>query len=660
MHPVTLPQAVLEVSGLLTLAVFLGLLARRVHVPLTVVLVVVALFASGLGLTPSIAEIGGETFEQVVFFAFLPLLVFSAALGSDVRAVMRNLPSIVALAVPAFLASAVLVGSALHLVLGTGLLVALLFGALISATDPVAVVAVFREVGVPRRLLVLVEGESLLNDGAAIVVYTILLEAALGGNVTVGGGLLDFVLVGVGGATVGVVLGLVASLVLPWLDRLPAAALSLAVAYGTFALADEVLGLSGVVATAAAGLTLAGVAPTRASAPVRLIWEQMWDALDYVANALLFLLIGLVIEPATLWDNLGAILLTGVVVLVARALGVVPVVWLLERFAHIPRVGWRNEAVLVWGGLRGGVALALALALPEDLADRELLVALTAGVVLATLLVNATTVRRLVHRLGLDTPSRAEQFLAVSARRSGFEAARERIAELGLSEGEELAERLDAAEREARDELHRLELSEAEEQRVVTGSGLHVERETYQRLRDSGLLPNAVTGSLLHEVDDEIDAMTIAGDGHEPGSGRFPGSRFDRVLRLVLKWLPSPPDADPEQLAYAEATARWIAARRAVEALDLFDSVPAVHDEAVERSRKVFAGWEKDATTRLEEIDDSCGEETRPLHRRQASMIARAASGEELAALTRSGLLPQSVASRARDKLDQALKARSG
>ncbi|MBW3653439.1 MAG: hypothetical protein KY433_07570, partial [Actinobacteria bacterium] len=119
------------------------------------------------------------------------------------------------------------------------------------------------------------------------------------------------------------------------------------------------------MATAAAGLVLAGLAPSRASAEVREMWEQMWDALDYVANALLFLLIGLVIGPEQLVEHLGPIALAAVVVLVARALAVVPLVWLLERLAHVPRLGWRNEAVLVWGGLRGGVALAL-LAVAND------------------------------------------------------------------------------------------------------------------------------------------------------------------------------------------------------------------------------------------------------------------------------------------------------
>ncbi len=381
---------------------------------------------------------------------------------------------------------------------------------MISATDPVAVVAVFREVGVPRRLLTLVEGESLLNDGVAIVLVAILLEAAMGGSLSVLAGTVDFVAVFGGGALIGIVLGLVAALGLPWLDRLPAAALSLAVAYGSFVLADAVLGFSGVMATAGAGMVLSGLAPSRASAQVREMWEQMWEALDYVANALLFLLIGLVIGPGLLLEHAGPIALTAVVVLAARALAVVPIVWLLERVAHIPRLGWRNEAVLIWGGLRGGVALALALALPEQLAERELLVALTGGVVLATLLLNATTIRWLVSRLGLDRPSDVDRYLMAIARISAVEAARRETAALGLPPDPQVAGELEAAERSAHEELAGLDVDDEEEYRIVVGRGLHVERHTYQSLSDEGLLPPAVTRTLLHEVDDEIDDCPCA------------------------------------------------------------------------------------------------------------------------------------------------------
>jgi len=501
-------------SALLVLAVLVGLIARRIGVPLSAVLVVVGFLATAVGLTPEIGRLEGEAFEEVVVFLFLPVLVFAAALGMDLRAFVRNLGAILTLAVVAFLVSAVLVGITLHWALGTALAAAFLFGALISATDPVAVVAVFREVGVPRRLLTLVEGESLLNDGVAIVLFAILVEAATGGSVSVTAGVIDFVAVFGGGAALGIALGLAASVVLPWLGRLPAAGLSLAGAYGSFVLADAVFGFSGVMATAATGMVLAGLAPSRASAEVREMWEQLWDALDYVANALLFLLIGLAISPALLLEQLGPIALTAVVVLLARALAVVPLVWLLERLAHIPRLGWRNEAVLVWGGLRGGVALALALALPEELAERELLVALTGGVVLATLLLNATTIRWLVSRLGLDRPGPVDRYLAALARVSAIEAARRKLDDLGLEPDPGSNAELEAQERAARQEMADLEVDEREEHRIVVGRGLHVERCTYQQLSDDGLLPPAATRTLLHEVDDEIDDLSLHGGNH--------------------------------------------------------------------------------------------------------------------------------------------------
>ena len=650
-----LPRLLLEISALLTLAVLLGLGARRVRVPLSVVLVVVGFAAAATGLSPEIGRLEGEAFEEVVVFLFLPVLVFAAALGMDLRAFARNLGAILALSVLAFLVSAVLVGLTVHWVLGTALAAAVLFGALISATDPVAVVAVFREVGVPRRLLTLVEGESLLNDGVAIVLFAILLEAATGGSVSVVGGVLDFVAVFGGGALIGLVLGLVAALGLPWLDRLPGAALSLAVAYGSFVLADAVLGFSGVMATAAAGMVLAGLAPSRASAELREMWEQMWEALDYVANALLFLLIGLVIGPGLLVEHAGAIVLAAVVVLAARALAVVPMVWLLERLAHIPRLGWRNESVLIWGGLRGGVALALALALPEELAERELLVALTGGVVLVTLLLNATTIRWLVSRLGLDRPSDVDRYLMATARISAVEAARREMADLGLTADPSTGADLEATETSAHREMAALDVDDDEEYRIVVGRGLHVERRTYQSLSDEGLLPPPVTRTLLHEVDDEIDDLSLRGQGHEVGAARQRRSGgIERLVRRLVSWLPEPAGSDPTELAYAEATARRLAARRTAEAFQIFDDLPAIRQETVDRARRTFAEWEQQAVAELGELDARSGEAGPALHARQVRTLAQAAAARELGELVETGLLPeQALASSGTAQVDR-------
>lgn len=309
-----------RISLLFLLLVTVALLTRHRRVPLSAVLVVVGLLLSSAGALPALDQLEGETFQQVVLFLLLPALVFSAALGSDLRTFVRNLRPLLALAILAFLLSAVLVGLAVHLVLSVPLVVALLFRALISATDPVAVVSVIRRLGVPRRLLVLVEGESLLNDGVAIVLSSVLLAGALGMTTSPVASVGEFAAVFVGGALIGLALGALGAVLLPWLDPLPAVALTLAVAYGGFALAEDVLGFSGVIATAVAGLVLSGLAPSRASAAVREAWRHTWDTLDYLANGLLFLLIGVALQVAGLVDNASAIALVVVVVLIARTL----------------------------------------------------------------------------------------------------------------------------------------------------------------------------------------------------------------------------------------------------------------------------------------------------------------------------------------------------
>ncbi|MDP8907549.1 MAG: cation:proton antiporter, partial [Chloroflexota bacterium] len=370
----------------------------------------------------------------------------------------------------------------------------------------------------------------------------------------------------------------------------------------------------------------------------------LWEALDYAANALLFLLIGLVIGPRLLVDELGAILLAAAVVLAARAVAVLPIVWLLERVGHIPRVGRRNEAVLIWGGLRGAVALALALALPEELAEREFLVTLTGGVVLITLLLNATTIRWLVSRLGLDRPSIADRYVVAVAQVFARRAASRAMDDLGLAPDDATAAELDAAERAAREELKTLHVDDDEEYRIVVGRALHVERETYQALSDAGLLPPAVTRTLLHEVDDQLEEFALHGHEYQPrATRRHQRPTLEQLSRKLVGWLPEPAGADPTEMAYGEATARLLAARRAQDAVSALDDLPGISSDTIEHVRRTSAQWQQEALDSLEELDTRAGQEQRELRARQARTLAKAAAMREVTALVESGLLPATV-----------------
>lgn len=646
-----LPTLLLEASALLAGAVLIGIFTRRVNVPLTVVLAVVGLLISQLGADLAITGlIVGEGFETLVLNMFLPILIFEAALTLSTREFMRNLVPIGVLATAGLVISAIFVGVALDLALDLSLTVALLFGVIVSATDPVAVVAVFREVGVSNRLLTLVEGESLLNDGVAIVLSQILVFATLGVSLSVFGGVTDFVGVFFGGIAIGGLIGTVAVLLLPLLGRLPAAALSIAVAYGGYVVADAVLGFSGVMATVASGVIVGSMTESRASIEVRDMLHELWDALAFMANALLFLFIGLALDFDLVGDNLGAIAIGILAVLVARPVAVVPVIWMLEKTGLLPRFGARNSAVVVWGGLRGGVALALALALPAGVPHRETIVAMTGGVVLATLLFNATTIKFLVHSLGLDKTSRTDQFLSAAARILAIEATRRRLSELQFEDGVVDAH-LTAADVTARDDLARSHLTPEEEVQVLTLRGLHIERETYQSLSDAGLLPPIATRTLMYEIDDEIEEASH-------GALRVDAARrahlpwYALAHRRMLGWLPPPLGEDLLEVAYIEVTARRLAAQKASAGLEKFSSLPNIDREKVRLAKRTFTDWEESATRVLEKLDRQADVDRALLHRRQAQALSRITVREVLFELVSTGVLEASVAEDAAARIE--------
>jgi Na+:H+ antiporter len=396
--------------GGVVVAAIVAMIARRTPIPYSVALVVVGLVGARI-LVPEGATIPPD----VVLLVLLPGLVFEAAYRIELSELRRTFGGILILAAPGVLLTAGVVAVVLQLTMGLPIELGFVVGAMVSATDPAAVVATFKRLGAPRALSTLVDGESLFNDGTGIVVFTIGLKA-----VSTGVSPLEaaegFGLAVIGSGLLGAAAGLVASRALRYTeDHLVELMISLAAAYGTYVVADR-LGLSGIIATVIAGVVLGNYGrrtgmSERAEEAVDIVWEFI----AFLSTALAFLLVGVATSVPGLLSALPWILWAVVAVEVGRALVVYPVLGgadrLLRRRGHGRRpvpTSWLH--VLFWSGLRGAVAVAMALSLPVDFPQRALVQEITFGVALFTLLVQGSTIDRVMRLTragedGIDTES---------------------------------------------------------------------------------------------------------------------------------------------------------------------------------------------------------------------------------------------------------------
>jgi len=383
---------------LLLIATLVGIAARRLRVPYTVGLVLVgtclALFS----------QLDISVQPELILGILVPPLIFEAAFHLPLRDLRQNVRPIISLATAGVLLTTFIVGGVVFLGTGLPLPYAIVFGAIISATDPVAVIALFRTIGVPKRLQVLVEGESLLNDGTAIVVYKLAITAAVAGTFSPAQGVSDFLVTAGLGLFIGLALGWMASLLIARIDDyLIETSITFVLAYGAYIVAES-FHFSGVLAVVAAGLVCGNVGPRGMSATTRIVVFNFWEFISFLANSFVFLLIGLVIDPPMLLANGQAILWGILAALLARAL---VVYGLLYRAPSFP-TRWKN--ILYWGGLRGAISLALALSLPAQLgAVRGQLQAMVFGAVIFTLLIQGTSMATLVRWSRLTQRSDARQ-----------------------------------------------------------------------------------------------------------------------------------------------------------------------------------------------------------------------------------------------------------
>ncbi len=395
---------------LLFLAMLIASLCRHVPVPFTVLLVILGLLINfSESLLPAVFSMSQfQLTNELVIFVFLPALIFESALCLDARGLLKNILPVLVLAVPGLVISLCLVGLGLWLSLDVPLMIALLFGALISATDPVAVVALFKELGVPRRLMVLVEGEALLNDATAIVLFNILLGFVLTNSLSADSLLAiipEFLKVFLGGILVGAVIALLMSeLMVRYYhgDNSIPVIISMSLAYFSFIVAEHTFHVSGVMAvlTAAICLNMSGL--MRLSNETSAEVSKTWEVIVLICNSLLFIMIGLSANIDNLSEIWQLILFAAIAVNLARALTVYLLLPLATRSFKLPSVSFAERHIMWWGGLKGGLAIAIVLSIPNELAEKQMLIDLTVGVVLISLLLNATTVGYLLKWLKLD------------------------------------------------------------------------------------------------------------------------------------------------------------------------------------------------------------------------------------------------------------------
>ncbi len=512
-------QGVFIVVMLLLAASLSAIFFKKINFPYTIGLVVVGLMLSFVCQKLDIDTAGIRLTPDLIMYILLPALIFEASVHIDTREMMRNIVPTMVLAAPGLVISTVAVGGIMYLTTPLNITAAMLFGALISATDPVAVIALFKEIGAPKRLTMLVDGESLFNDATAIVMFNIIKGIAFSG-IAVGlstciGGAMDFIWVFCAGLLVGAVVGMVMILIIAKVigEPLLQIALSTIVAYTAFIIADKVFEVSGVMAAVGAGVVFSYYATTHFSADVKRYIEQFWEFMSFAANSFIFLLLGFTQEVMfidlknyrPLLVYIGFAILA---IIVARAIVVFVLCPLIGMFRQKDTIDWKYQIIIFWGGLRGAVPMALVLSLPEDFHRRELLLSITLGVILFTLLVQGTTVRKLMHLFRMDLPDTSQRGGMIWA---GLLSSRKVLKRLEKLKGIKIFPRSmvrrfhqEYANRESEFESHLNEHRSAKDflsdtsRRNLWLAALAVAAKTYQDLVERGLITPATYHDLLN------------------------------------------------------------------------------------------------------------------------------------------------------------------
>jgi monovalent cation:H+ antiporter, CPA1 family len=677
--------AALSVMALLFLATILSVVTSKLKLPFSLTLLAVGLILGVLvKFVPMLEPIASLRLSgELLTYILLPTLVFQAAFAMDSRALGQNFMPVLILAVPAMFVCFAVGGLGVHWAIGLPLGAALLWGALISATDSTAVLAIFQELGAPKRLNVLVEGENLFNDAAAIVVFQIVAGAVgigvaaqvMQGNV-LWTSTVAFVMNFLGGLVFGALSGHLVGKVLEVIedDDLVEILLTTTVVYLSYMAAELLFQVSGVMAAVGAGLVLGSSGATKYSPSTLEYLDRYWEYLAFIANSLIFLLIGLYLASdfGIMRGMTGPIAAGIMVALLARAVSIFGLFPFVNRLPNIEKVDWRNQTVIVWGGLRGALSLVLAMSLPLSYPYRDEILALTIGVVVFSLVAQGLTLEPLIRILGLQSATTPELYVREESLLSAKSSARQRLSELrrqGMfseSVTAELERNYTAEEQEIREKIEALRgrglLGTREEFRLLKREYLLLEKRIYQDLFHRGQLSEKVLGELQHSVELQIDHLRYGGvlpawTIHSPTRWKVEAALFS-LMETLFPWGNSVQHYRLNRIAdlYEQHWGRLMASRQVIDELSRIQEQGTNAPELVRELRELYGLWNRNARNRLDAVNEQYPEYATKVQQIMAARLCLQAEDEVISELERLDVLPEREAKAMRETVSLKLR----
>ncbi len=516
-------HAVEYLIWILIAASIIAVVAARLRIPYTVALVLGGLALGSVHL-PLLDALAGQRPDwltpNVALILFLPPLLFEGSLKLQARHLRENLTPILLLANAGVLVATFVTGFAVHWVGGLPLLTGLVFGAIVAATDPISVLAIFKDMSVSKRLSVIVEGESLLNDGTAAVLFGILLAGASTESLGLWSGIQKFLVVVLGGAALGLGLGYLVSKITARIDE-PEIEITLTtiLAFGSY-LAAESLHLSGVIATVAAGVMIGNFGAKVGMSPrTRVALWTFWEYVSFVINSVVFLLIGLQVR---IWDLIHAwqpTLIAIGAVLLGRILSIYALTPVSNLFSERVPLAWQH--LMVWGGLRGALSLALAMSLSNAFQFRDQILAMTFGTVAFTIIVQGLSIKPVIHLLGLTSRGEDElnrvrvRKMAISSARTELDAMLHNylISDAAYAKlGRELDGRMAQLDAEISEIQEKDETRIATEIRAARIRLITAEKSSIEQALHDGFITAKTAGALSEAADRDLDALTSTSD----------------------------------------------------------------------------------------------------------------------------------------------------